>query len=234
MDESARNESALTPGSYSIDLSGETIDLLSERAVFRSKLRTLIVADTHFGKAATFRAAGIPIPSGTTAHDLARLSELLRTTSAERLVVLGDFLHARTGRTPSVMDQLHAWRREWTALTIELVIGNHDRSAGLPPAEWKLGIHPETLHEPPFIYAHHPLEHAHGYTLCGHLHPAYALRDRLARSETMRCFWFKARYGVLPSFGSFTGSMRIQPGNSDLVFLAGPRSVIPVPQGITT
>jgi metallophosphoesterase superfamily enzyme len=129
---------------------------------------------------------------------------------------------------------LHAWRREWSGLAINLVIGNHDRSAGLPPAEWNLEIHPEPLYEPPFVYAHHPLEHAHGYTLCGHLHPAYALRDRLARNETLKCFWFKSKYGVLPSFGSFTGNLRIQPGDSDLVFLAGPRRVIPVPQGRAT
>jgi metallophosphoesterase superfamily enzyme len=36
--------------------------------------RTLFVADVHFGKAAAFRAGGVPLPRGSTATDLERLT----------------------------------------------------------------------------------------------------------------------------------------------------------------
>ena len=38
------------------------LTLLPERAVWREASRTLFVADVHIGKAAAFRAAGLPRP----------------------------------------------------------------------------------------------------------------------------------------------------------------------------
>src|SRR5215211_5787433 len=56
-----------------LKIAGEEIHLLAERALWWPNASTLIVADLHWGKASTFRAAGIPIPIGTTSDDLARL-----------------------------------------------------------------------------------------------------------------------------------------------------------------
>ncbi len=75
--------------------------LLPQRAVFDPAERTLFVADVHFGKAAAFRALGAPVPKGTTADNLARLTALMEATGAARLVVLGDLLHARAGLPPA-------------------------------------------------------------------------------------------------------------------------------------
>src|SRR5262249_50769057 len=44
-----------------VEIAGERVTLLAERAAYWQRTRTLLVADTHFGKAATFRAAGIPV-----------------------------------------------------------------------------------------------------------------------------------------------------------------------------
>ena len=41
--------------------------------------RTLFVADLHLGKSATFRARGLPVPSGTTQDNLRRLAALVQT-----------------------------------------------------------------------------------------------------------------------------------------------------------
>ena len=73
--------------------------LLGERAVYWERARTLLVADPHFGKAAAFRAAGVLVPRGTTGETLSRLDAALDRTRAERIVFLGDFLHAREGRS---------------------------------------------------------------------------------------------------------------------------------------
>ncbi len=37
----------------------------------------LLIADPHFGKAASFRSRGIAVPVGTTRYDLDRLAELI-------------------------------------------------------------------------------------------------------------------------------------------------------------
>ena len=60
-----------------VRLAGEEVRLLPERALFWPRTATLIVADLHWGKGATFRAAGIPIPLGSTSDDLARLDAAL-------------------------------------------------------------------------------------------------------------------------------------------------------------
>ena len=45
--------------------------LLAERALYWPRAATLFVADVHLGKAAAFRAGGVPLPRGATAADLA-------------------------------------------------------------------------------------------------------------------------------------------------------------------
>ena len=82
-------------------LAGEEVVMLPERALYWPRARTLFLADLHWGKAATFRASHVPVPIGTTASDLARLSRALTRTGASHLVILGDLLHARAGWTRS-------------------------------------------------------------------------------------------------------------------------------------
>ena len=57
-----------------LDLAGQRLDLLPQRAAFLPALRTLLVADAHIGKAVSFRRLGVPVPEATTAGTLARLT----------------------------------------------------------------------------------------------------------------------------------------------------------------
>ena len=65
----------------------EAVELFAERALLWTRMRTLFVADVHLGKAAAFRAGGVPVPRGSTAADLARLAALVDASGAQRLVV---------------------------------------------------------------------------------------------------------------------------------------------------
>lgn len=121
-----------------IERAGERLRLMPERAVYWAQRETLLVADLHWGKAAALRAAAIPVPHGTTDWDLERLSAALNRSGARRLVLLGDVLHARTGRAARTLESVAAWRRTRAGLEILMVRGNHDRAAGDPPEE--LGI----------------------------------------------------------------------------------------------
>lgn len=205
-----------------ITVAGEELALLPERAVYWARGEALFVADPHWGKAAAFRAAGLPIPEGGTGADLARLGRALRRTGARRLVLLGDLLHARAGRSEAVLEEVTAWRAAWPGLEVTLVRGNHDRHAGDPPAAWRFTCSGEPLAMPPFVLRHHPQEEPGGYVLAGHLHPAVRLRGAGRQLARLPCFWFGPRVGVLPAFGSFTGSVVVAPGPGDRVFaLAG-------------
>ena len=68
------------------------IVLLPGRAAFLPKTSTVVCSDIHLGKAATFRHAGMPIPEGSAQHDLQRLTGIVQTCRARRLLITGDLL----------------------------------------------------------------------------------------------------------------------------------------------
>jgi uncharacterized protein len=211
-----------------IHLRGEPLHLLPERAVFRERTGTLLVADPHFGKGAAFRAAGLAVPGGTTAGSLARLDAALARTGARRLVFLGDFFHARAGRVPATQQALATWRDRHPALEVVLVRGNHDRHAGDPLPALGIVSVDEPLLEPLFALCHHPEAVGSHYVLAGHLHPAATLLGTGRQQERLPCFWFGAEVGVLPAFGEFTGAADVRPARGDRVFVVAGDEVVEV------
>lgn len=201
------------------EVAGQSLALLAERAVWWEAERTLIVADVHLGKAASFRRGGIPIPRGTTDSDLTRLTRLVDTLEAETLIVVGDLVHDRRGLTPELRKSVAAWRRRHTSLRWQFVVGNHDRRAGELPAEWVVENAGDELLVGPFVLRHDPEPSPAGYVLAGHIHPSVALCDAAARSRLrLPCFWFGTAVGVLPAFGRFTGTHTVRPRAGDGVY----------------
>ena len=211
-----------------VDVTGETLTLLPERAVYWMRARTLFFADIHLGKAATLQASGIPIPGGNLSADLERLSRLLKTTQACELIILGDLIHAAKGRDAATLNAFSAWRAAHPELAITLVRGNHDRSAGDPPADWNIRTLNPPVEQPPFVLSHEPFDPVSGYALAGHLHPAALLTGSGRQTVRLPCFWFGARCGVLPAFGGFTGTSSIQPRAGDRVFVITEKAVVRV------
>jgi DNA ligase-associated metallophosphoesterase len=211
-----------------VEIAGERLLLLPERAAFWERASTLLVADAHWGKAAAFRAGGIAVPGGTTAGGLARLTGALERTGARRLVFLGDLLHARDGRAPATLAAAREWRERHAAVEMLLVRGNHDRGAGDPPRELGIACVDPPLPEPPFVLAHHPEPAAGGYVLAGHLHPGVRLAGAGRQRERLPCFWLGADVGVLPAFGDFTGLADVRPAPGDRVFVVAGSEVVEV------
>jgi DNA ligase-associated metallophosphoesterase len=212
-----------------VSLAGETLHLRPERAVWWPRRSTVIVADLHWGKGATFRAAGIPVPRGVTADDLQRLSRLLDDTSAERLLVLGDLFHARAGaRSASATAELVAWRDARRELQVVLVRGNHDRSAGDPAQALGIACTDGPVVEAPFAWRHVPAPTEGAYTLAGHVHPAVTLRSTGRMKERLPAFVLGQQVGLLPAFGAFTGTAPLEPEEGDAVYVIVENEVVEV------
>jgi len=203
----------------------ENLELLADRAVLWPARNTLVVADVHLGKAATFRHAGVPVPEACTDRDLARLTALIQKTSATRLVILGDFFHARSGRQPEVFDAISRWRIAHDQLQIILVRGNHDRMSGRVPTEWKLDEVDAPFEDNGIIYSHFPCEDSNSPMLAGHVHPVFHLEDYDGSIVRAPCFVFDEKCAVLPSFGSFTGGKAIALKPNRRVFIAAGRVI---------
>jgi DNA ligase-associated metallophosphoesterase len=211
-----------------IDCAGEKLWLRSEKSIFWAAARTLIVADLHLGKPAAFRKAGIGVPETTTLEDLRRLETTLNTTHAERLIILGDLLHAPEGMQDVMIDTVAQWRADHAGLQIILVPGNHDRRAGPPPESWNMQSVEQRWACGPFLFTHEPMEHPEAYVMAGHLHPAFTLRERFGSGLRAACFWFGKTCAVLPAFGSFTGMSNIDPQRDDRIYAIGPHEVVQI------
>lgn len=213
----AAPSSARHAGRYATAIGGEAVELFADRALYWTRTRALFVADVHLGKAAAFRAGGVPVPRGSTANDLKRLAALVEASGATRLVVLGDFLHAKEGVVPALDQAFRAWRERHASLAITLVRGNHDAKSGDPPPGWGVEVVGEPHALPPFLACHVPASPRTGYALCGHVHPGVRLNGRGDESVRLPCFVLGRRRAILPAFGRMTGLAIVSPAPDETV-----------------
>ena len=177
-----------------------------------------MVADIHFGKAASFRALGVPVPRGTTSENIAALETLLATHDTQRIVFLGDFLHAKAAQAPATLQAMLEWRRRRPGLELVLVRGNHDWHAGDPSALLRVALVDEPFACGPFALCHHPDVASAGYVIAGHVHPVFHLRTA-RESLRLPCFLLGTTRAILPAFGAFTGGHSLVPQASDKVYV---------------
>jgi len=209
---------------HALVVGGETVLLLPEKALYWPRRAMLVIADIHFGKAAAFRAQGVPVPRGTTSDNLARLDALLARYPAQSVMFLGDFLHARAAHAAATLAAMQAWRERHPALELVLVRGNHDRHAGDPAASLGMTLVEEPHNVDGLSFCHHPDIAAPGYVLAGHVHPVFLLSSRLD-SLRLPCFLAGGTRMILPSFGAFTGGHPVQPLAGERVFASSGEAI---------
>ena len=199
--------------------------LLPEKAMIWENTNTLLVADIHLGKITHFRKAGIAVPAAAKQENLSRLSDILLNHDVRRVIILGDLFHSHYN--DSWLDFKH-FIAQFSSIQFILVMGNHDILDAQEYQASNLEIVPEGLMEADFIFTHHPYIHEKAYNLCGHIHPAVRLRGGSKQSVTLPCFMFSGNQAILPSFGTFTGSARIEPKKEDAVYAIADSEVIKV------
>lgn len=209
-----------------ITIGGEELELLPQKALYWPKAHILVVADLHLGKAAAFRAAGIPIPEGDMQRDLAALQKIIETKNAERCIIVGDLVHHRTGMKEHTLQIIEAWM-EALPCALDLVLGNHDIALkSVPHAHWKLRVHSNMLNIKPFVFSHHPCESSEGYVLSGHVHPQASIKVG-NKYHRFPCFSFQENCGILPAFSSFAGGTSVDISQGDTYICIGDK-VLPI------
>ena len=209
-----------------LELARERVCLHAERALFWPRERALVLADLHLGKGQVFRQAGIALPRGGTASDLARLETLIACFDPARIVILGDMLHGPLPPDAPWLAQWRAWRAMHAAREVVLIAGNHDRAVdasllGLDAVQRRWDAAPFRLeHEA------HPSPGV--FTLGGHLHPVLRLRTA-GLNARLPVLWATADHAVLPAFTAFAGGYRLEPERGDRVWICAPDSVVQVP-----
>lgn len=206
-------------------VAGERFQLHTERAMFWSRRRCLIVADVHLGKGAVLRRAGITVPTGQTARDLVRLDGLIAYYHPTQLVVLGDLVHGAAPPNAPWIDLVNAWRVRHADIAMTLIAGNHDRHFDARKLGFEIVDHALTLDR--IVLRHTPATLADRYVLCGHIHPGVALRDGWRRHR-LPAFRFGAEVGVLPAFGTLTGLHETPPEPRESIVAVTPAGLVKV------
>jgi len=187
----------------------------------------LFVADLHLGKATHFRKSGIAVPKEVRQSNFDKFTALLLDLNPSRVIILGDLFHS---------DCNTAWEdfvfvtKQFSEISFELVVGNHDIMDETQYAYAKMKIHPEPYDLAPFSLSHHPIEvediPKDLFNLCGHIHPAVYLRGNGKQAMKLACFHFTERQGILPAFGEFTGTAVMRTKRKDQVFVVSGDRVI--------
>ena len=202
-------------GTHTLTVAGESVIVSAAKTMYWPAGCALFIADPHWGKAHSFRAAGVGVPTASLAHDLVRLSAELRRTDSRRFVILGDLFHDRDSKAAEVFDAVMHWRGEFPQLDILLVRGNHDRHAGDPPPEWRFRVESEPVPFGPFALRHYPDPTPGLYTFAGHVHPGLTITGAGRQRLRLPCFHFGREVGILPAFGGFTGTANVHPAAGD-------------------
>lgn len=143
--------------------------------------RALVVADYHAGIETVLRSDGVELDSRS-AQRRSKLEGLLSQTAPDRLVILGDLVHAIGDPWEAERDELDALFSA-ISVPVTLVKGNHDGDIEPVLAEYDVTVTPSTglrLGEVGFAHGHTwPSEDVlESEVVCiGHEHPVVRLTD---------------------------------------------------------
>lgn len=204
--------------------------LSPQRMVYWEEGKALIVSDLHFGKTGHFRKEGIAVPQSVYKEDLQRLVSELQFFQPKQLIVVGDMFHSTANKE---LDWFKKWRDDFSALEIQLIMGNHD----ILKREWYKEADVNIVYQQfllsPFSFMHDINAGSDeltvpGYMFSGHIHPGIRINGAGKQSLQFPCFYFTPSFCVLPAFSRFTGLAMIRPKEEDNVFAIVNQSIIQV------
>lgn len=205
------------------ELLGQRLHLIPEKGIYWEEKQYLILADLHLGKAGHFRKSGIPVSDLIHSKDILTLDKLISSFNPEEVIFLGDLFHSDHNQGWEVFKR---WIKSKAPLQFKLVLGNHDvleePNYRIPNLEVM-----EKLSLSPFDLTHIP-EETELYNLAGHIHPAVRLTGKGRQSLRLPCYYFGERNGLLPAFGNFTGTAKINIKKTDVVYAIADKTVVRV------
>jgi uncharacterized protein len=199
--------------------------LLPEKALWVPHLKSLVIADVHWGKIDHFRKAGIPVPLKGNDKNAELLIAIINLYKPRRVIFLGDLFHSVYNDGWETFGQV---RHAFAQCSFELVIGNHDILSERQYERHKILLHKESLDLNNLLLTHEPLEEIPDgvFNVAGHVHPGAHLRGTGKQSVTLPCFHIKSNQCILPAFGAFTGLATVQPKHGDRIFVVANGNVI--------
>lgn len=211
-----------------IEIKGERLLLLPEKAMFWPSHSKLFLSDIHLGKTQHFRKNGLALSSGAEEYDLDSLRRLIAKLNPEEVYILGDLFHSDLNAEWALFS---SFMDECLSTTFFLVPGNHDVLSDAVYRSSRLSICNPIHLCSPFTLVHEPPEtiQKEAFYIYGHVHPGVLLKGKGRQAMRLPAFYVSSQSLLLPAFGSLTGLHIPKVPKSVKVFAAGPESVFEVP-----
>jgi DNA ligase-associated metallophosphoesterase len=205
----------------SVEVLGETFVLDWRRAFYWESENILVVSDLHLGKAGHFRKHGIPIPSEIHSQDIDFLNGLLADYNPQRIILLGDLFHSDFNEE---WFEFKEWILQNKDREIILVKGNHDI---LDDQVYQLSAMKivDELVIGAFHFTHEFVK-SDRYNISGHIHPSVLLKGHARQGINLPCFYFDTSSALMPAFGNFTGTYRINPKKGSRIYAIAENQII--------
>ena len=178
------------------------IEMLPSRALFLPQTKELLICDVHLGKAEYFQQNGIPLTNNSDENNFARMKNIVKKYSPEKLIILGDLFHSKYSISKTLQKRVEDLP-EQLKINVELVLGNHDVGCNIK----NIKIF-DIRKNKNITLSHEPLNLADNKSLniCGHYHPKLYLKNN-GDKLSLRCFAMDTKKNnlYLPAFGDLTG-----------------------------
>ncbi len=203
-----------------IDIGGEELVLLYQKALYKPDEKLLVIADVHLGKATHFRKHGIAIPAQAQQGDYDNLRSILNEVQPEKVYFLGDLFHSDFNGDWHLFCDLI---KEYPNIQFTLVKGNHDLINKQMFEEVCIAVE-DIIEDGPLVYTHAPLKEVPEgkVNIVGHIHPGVVLSGMGRQSVKLPCFYREEQLFILPAFGVLTGlySMDVRQANAIYLVLS--------------
>ncbi|TAF54939.1 MAG: ligase-associated DNA damage response endonuclease PdeM, partial [Sphingobacteriia bacterium] len=201
-------------------LAGQHCWFYPNRTLFWEEEKTLVLADTHFGKTGHFRKHGIGLSDQIATADLHTFFHALQLTGAKNVLVVGDMFHSHHNQE---LERFLQWRQDHANVNIQLVQGNHDQLKKDWYQKADIELVAGLLHKGPFSFVHDPAHAAQApkgqFIFSGHLHPGFYLGPASKGAGKMPCFYVKHQHCILPAFSRFSGMALVKPKKGETLLL---------------
>lgn len=197
----------------------------SRLALWIAAERLLVIADPHWGYAASHRARGNLVPLWGDEELERRLRALIADYAPVEMLWLGDTVHAAEGAA-----QVERFLRE-PPVPVTLIAGNHDRrwaARGVP-----------TLSRGRYFFHHGDRDFAGpagALEIVGHHHPAVAWSDGAGTSVKVPALIASPTRLVLPAFSPWAAGTPWGPrrSNVEIIWAVAPTRIFALPSSVSS
>jgi DNA ligase-associated metallophosphoesterase len=211
-----------------IQVANQDIELLPEKALIWHEEHLLALSDVHLGKADSYQAAGVPVPSGSHREDLELISQLIHKYQIKKVVILGDWIHNRHSLSEIVLRDLHEFFTVLKEVHWTLLLGNHEKGVHDLMHDLPFHLVEEEIQMGPFLMTHgHKNPNSELFQIRGHIHPQVRVSTG-PLSLRMPCFVLEKNSLTIPAFGSLTGGFIVKRQASNRIFAIGGKEIFEV------